>query len=115
MTTSLKSILQKAWSEETAYNNDWDSTLIEKNQCGHTSLIVHYVTGAKIFFLAKENHFYNVLNGEIIDLTKEQFNYPLDYSTGIEVPSLSLRVHPDTSERFGIVVGNILKNILHGI
>lgn len=109
---TLINLLKNAWCEETAYNK-WDPDNPAMNQCGVTSLLVHHVTGADIYYMAKENHFFNKLNGEVLDLTKDQFEYNLDYTQGVKIDPIALRVHPDTSKRFGILIGKIFKNLLH--
>ena len=36
--------------------------------------------GGDIYKHNKENHYFNVIDGKVIDLTKDQFDYELDYT-----------------------------------
>ena len=59
------------------------------------------IIGGDIYKHNIESHYYNVINGKIIDLTKEQFTYDLDYTNGkIKQPILS---ESKTKERFQIL------------
>ncbi|MDR2191165.1 MAG: class I tRNA ligase family protein [Candidatus Peribacteria bacterium] len=53
-------------------------------QCIPTALLVQSLFGGEVYKLEQDNHYYNVINGEIVDLTKDQFNYELDYTVGIK-------------------------------
>ena len=54
-----------------------------------------------------EFHYYNIIDGKIVDLTKEQFDYDLDYSLGKKKqPSL---VKAKTKKRFQILKEKIEK------
>jgi len=83
----LKIQLLKAYNIDTVnskYKEKWNKNNPTYGQCAITSILVQNLFGGDIYKLEKENHYYNFINGEIIDLTKEQFDCELDYSSGIK-------------------------------
>lgn len=83
----LKEKLLKVYSKDTAhkdYRENWNIDNPTYGQCVPTVLLVKELFDGEIYKLEEEFHYYNLINEEIIDLTKEQFNYDLDYSKGIK-------------------------------
>lgn len=79
MKNDLLSVLRKSWSIHSS--SKWSLDNPAKGQCGVTSLVVQDILGGDIkkTFLDEGWHFYNVINGERMDFTKEQFSYIIDY------------------------------------
>jgi hypothetical protein len=76
----LKEILRKAWSKETSADpENWSNENPAYGQCAVTALIVNDIFGGKIVWAEvdvngkKVSHYFNVVEGEEIDLTREQF------------------------------------------
>ncbi len=77
----LKENLLKVYDSKTAYPKcSWSKDNPTLGQCAVTSLIVKDYFGGDIYKHNKENHYFNVIDGKVIDLTKEQFDYELDYT-----------------------------------
>jgi hypothetical protein len=53
--------------------------------CYIASQVFAYLTGAEVWAVDTGEHYWNVLDGEIWDLTKEQFNFKYNYN-GYKVP-----------------------------
>ncbi len=104
----LESILDKVYRKETAHP-DWQEKWNKNNptygQCVPTALLVQYYFGGDIYKHNKENHYFNVIDGQVMDLTKEQFVCKLDYSNSHQKqPDLT---KSQTQERF-----DLLKNLV---
>jgi hypothetical protein len=111
----LKEVLLKVYDKSTAHykwKSKWKKTNPTIGQCVPTALLVQYYFGGDIYKHNVESHYYNVINGEVIDLTKEQFNYELDYTNDKkQQPILS---QSKTKERFELLkekVENYIKQM----
>lgn len=83
----LKKKLLRVYDETTVHPNWRDGWSIDNptyGQCVPTSLLVQNLFGGEIYKLEQDSHYYNVIKDKIVDLTKEQFNYELDYSKGVK-------------------------------
>lgn len=51
--------------------------------CAITALVVKDYLGGMIgkIYVDGVSHYFNIIDGKIIDLTASQFNHPVDYST----------------------------------
>ncbi len=71
--------LKKAWCKEScspSLREKWPNGNIAKGQCFVTAAAVRETFGGEIFELhitEKEIHYYNIIDGEIVDLSSEQF------------------------------------------
>ena len=76
----LFSVIQDAWSEETSPH--WRPDNPPFGQGAVTALVVHDLFGGDIVKAEAPSgwHFYNVVEGERYDLTRDQFLEPLGYS-----------------------------------
>ena len=100
----LKSNLDKVYCKETAHP-DWQAKWNKNNstcgQCVPTALLVQHYFGGEIYKHNVENHFFNVIDRQVIDLTKEQFDYELDYKNSqAKQPDLT---KAKTQERFELL------------
>lgn len=100
----LKKVLIAAYDKNTAHykwKEKWSKDNPTVGQCVPTALLVQYYFGGDIYKHNLESHYYNIINGKVIDLTKEQFTYDLDYTNGkIKQPTLS---QSKTKERFEVL------------
>ena len=83
----LKRKLLSVYSIDTVrddYKIGWSNCNPTYGQCAVTSLLVRELFGGEIYKLEKEKYYNNLINDEVIDLTKERFEYNLDYSKGIK-------------------------------
>ena len=100
----LKEILNKVYQKDTAHPK-WRARWSKENntcgQCVPTALVVQYYFGGEIYKHNNESHYFNVISGEVVDLTKEQFDYELDYTNSRpKQPDLH---SPQTKERYELL------------
>ena len=79
----LKEQLLKIYDKSTvvpSHRAKWSKANPTYGQCVPTTLLVQELFGGDIYYLTANKHYYNVIDGKIIDLTKDQFDYKLDYS-----------------------------------
>lgn len=74
----LKLIFEECWNIDTCYPKSkdlWDEENKCLGQCAVTALIVNDFLGGEIrkCIVGKISHYYNFIDGKIVDLTKEQF------------------------------------------
>lgn len=75
----LNEYLLKIYSKDTCYSkcmDDWNTDNLSLGHCAIVSLLVNDYFGGDIYKIKVDNisHYFNVINNEIIDLTKNQFN-----------------------------------------
>ena len=85
----VRQILEKSWSKETCslgLKDNWTKDNKALGQCAVTALVVNDFLGGKIMRCMCESgsHYYNLINGEVVDLTDSQFKEIPDYSLGEE-------------------------------
>ena len=115
-------IMLKSWVKESAYpsaQKDPQFNLANDptyGQCAVTAMLVNKFFGGdirKIHVSGGGTHYFNVINGQIFDLTRDQFdlyNIPVDYSTGINVPLQYCGKNANTKARYDILEKNLIKN-----
>ncbi len=87
---SLIHIIKQAWDKETAQNpDDWSEANPARGQSILSALVLENYLDGDIFQLnvmykgKEESHYYNIIDGEVIDLTASQYKgIILDYSLG---------------------------------
>lgn len=106
----LKSILSNVYVRKTAhpdYQEKWNKENVMIGQCVPTTLLVQYYFGGEIYKQTNENHYFNIIDGQVVDLTKEQFDYELDYSNSQQKqPDLT---KAQTLERFELLKSRVEK------
>ena len=109
---NLKKILLNVYDESTVHHNwkaKWNKENPTYGQCVPTALLVQHYFGGDIYKHNIEFHYYNVIDGNVVDLTKEQFEYELDYSNGKKKqPTLT---ELQTKERFELLKTSVEKYI----
>jgi histone deacetylase complex regulatory component SIN3 len=111
----LKNILIDAWSKETCspgLRNEWSKENPSLGQCAVTALIVNDFFGGEIMrcMASSGSHYYNMIDNELVDLTKEQFlgEEPL-YDDGKERTREYLLGNEDTKKRYLLLKKNLLE------
>ncbi len=90
--TELENALLKSWSKETSYcPNEWNELNPSFGQCAITALIVNDYFGGDIVWSEallpsgqKISHFFNVIDGKEVDLTRSQFPEGTTIPEGVE-------------------------------
>ena len=108
---TLKQALLNCWNKETCYPpvaNDWSSKNPARGQCGATVLVVHDYFGGEILkakFEDGTSHFWNLINGKEIDLTRSQF----DKNKSIPTPKILSRKEVEEHRKYDSTFYAILK------
>ena len=116
----VRTMLEKSWSMETCCLGLKDNRTIDKKslgQCAVTALIVNDFLGGKIIRCMCESgsHYYNLINGNIVDLTSSQFNEIPDYTNGEERTREYLLSNKDTMKRYKLLLNKVKDNFVkHG-
>lgn len=116
MLDELKKAIEKSWSKETCYPNirdTWNESNPSTGQCAITVLIVNDFLGGKIMRTMCNgiSHYYNLVNGKVIDLTKDQFEGEIpNYEIGEERSREYLLSSPDTTNRYKILLEKVKDN-----
>ena len=114
----LERILKISWSKDTCVSSlqeIWNKDNPALGQCAITSLIVNDFIGGKIMrcMCSSGSHYYNLINGNIVDLTLEQFGSekPL-YKDSSERTREYLLSNNDTRERYIMLLKNVKDNFI---
>lgn len=110
--------LKNAWCKEScspSLRENRPDGSIARGQCFVTAVAVRDAFGGEVFELhisEEEIHYYNIIDGEIVDLSSEQFGEPITsdfYRTGI--PSdLSLRLSdPIKKKRYEALISRMYR------
>lgn len=104
--------LRKCYSKDTAYpkcKEKWNVNNLTCGQCAITALIIQECFGGTIHRISvneNETHYFNIINGNIIDLTKEQFdveNIKIEYEPNELVSKEKILSNSNTKERYNIL------------
>lgn len=113
----LTKIIELSWSKDTcvlSLQDEWNSEFKNLGQCDVTALIVNDFIGGKIMRCMSEtgSHYYNLINGEIVDLTKNQFKVLPNYSDSVERTREYLLNNNDTKNRYKLLLSNVKDNFI---
>lgn len=105
--------LKNAWCKEScspSLRENWPNGNIAKGQCFVTAVAVQETFGGEVFELKiseQEIHYYNVIDGEIVDLSSGQFGEHISsdfYSAGT-LSNIPLRMSdPIKKERYEVLI-----------
>lgn len=102
----LEEILRKSWSKETCSPGLKEIYSADNPSLGHcaiTAMIVNDLFGGKIMrcMASTGSHYYNLIDGKIVDLTVEQFQGEIpQYEQGEERTMEYLLSNEDTKKRY---------------
>lgn len=109
----LEKILYDCYSKDLCYykvQNEWNESNKYLGMCAITALIVNDYFGGTIgkIYVNGISHYFNIINNKIIDLTKKQFNFNIDYSKYQLVDRKDLLTE-DTKNRYNILKDKLIK------
>ena len=110
-------MLEKSWSLETCFpsgQNLWTKENPSFGQCAITALILNDLFGGKIMrcMWGNNSHYYNFINDELVDFTKDQFiGETPDYKNGEERTREYLLSSEDTKKRYEILLKKVYENL----
>lgn len=108
--------LKNAWCKEScspSLRENWPNGNLAKGQCFVTAMAVNEVFGGDVFELRiteKEIHYYNVIDGEIVDLSSEQFDEHITvdfYRAGTPTDIVLRMSDPVKKERYAVLISRI--------
>ena len=111
MLNELEEILRKCYSKETTYyknREEWSRKNPTSGQCAITALIVQDYFGGTIHRVKVKNetHYFNIINEQIVDFTKEQFevkNVQVIYDNSELINRGELLANADTLQRYNML------------
>ncbi len=118
MLEELKKVIEISWSKETCYptlQDTWNKQNPSIGQCAITTLIVNDFLGGKIMRTMCNgiSHYYNLVNGKVVDLTVSQFEGEIpNYALGEERTREYILSSSDTLNRYKILLQNVKDNFI---
>ena len=109
----IEKLLRANYTKETshsAFKNRWSKENPTCGQCAITSLIVQKYLGGTINRIKLSNgdtHYFNIVNGQIVDLTREQFdieNINISYDEYEIIDGQTLLKNEDTRQRYNLLL-----------
>lgn len=88
----FEKVLQKSWSKDTSYcPDDWGNSNSSFGQCAVSALVVNDYFGGDIVWSdallptgQKVSHYFNLIDGKVVDLTRSQFPEGTVIPEGVE-------------------------------
>ena len=108
----FEKMLRTCYSIVTAYPNDREKWSIDNPTCGQcaiTALIIQENFGGTIYKIninENETHYFSIINGEIVDITREQFDVngiKIKYEPNEIVSREKILSNSNTNERYNIL------------
>ena len=105
----LETILNSLYSKETCYpecRNQWNDDNKTLGHCAIVALIINDYFGGYICKIKVNNisHYFNLIDGEIVDLTSEQFNInDISYANYVIKTREDVLMNEDTKKRYEIL------------
>lgn len=108
--------IKNAWCKEScspSLRENWPNGNIAKGRCFVTAIAVWETFGGEVFELKiseNEIHYYNVINGKIVDLRSEQFgeNITADFYRTGKLSNVALRMSdPIKKDRYAVLISCI--------
>lgn len=113
--------IKNAWCKEScspSLRENWPNGNIAKGQCFVTAIAVWETFGGEVFELKiseNEIHYYNIVDGEIVDLSSEQFgeNITTDFYRAGKLSNVALRMSDSIKkDRYAVLISRINSNLL---
>jgi hypothetical protein len=83
MMNITKSYFLKHWSKQTSHSDEWSQQKPSKGQCAISSIAIQDLLGgdiAKIRLPDGQSHYFNLIGGNIYDITDDQFGDAIEYN-----------------------------------
>ena len=113
----LESMLKKSWTKDTCVascRDGWSEENPCVGQCAITALIVNDYIGGKIMrcMTSTGSHYFNMIDGIVVDLTKDQFEERVPYEESSERTREYLLSNEDTKNRYFELLKNLKSSFL---
>lgn len=101
--------LRCSWGYDTSIDRNWSVENLGLGQCAITALLVQSELGGSIVKDSKHSHYWNIVQGIPIDLTRDQFGYETvlsqgEYKTREDILGSSRAKEAKTSERYATLL-----------
>lgn len=112
----MQKVLLECYSKDLCYpkvQHDWSEFNKCFGMCVITSLIINDYFGGDIckIYVDGISHYFNLIDNKIIDLTKSQFNYEIDYKD-YQIIDREKILTDDTKNRYNILRTRLIKKLL---
>ena len=116
---TIKSLLLDCYSKDICYPKVQENWTIENKcfgMCAITALIINDYFGGHICKIKVDDisHYFNLINNEIIDLTKSQFSHEPDY-TNYELIDRKTILTDNTTARYNLLKNRLFQKLLSSI
>lgn len=110
---NLQEILMRCYSKDLCYpkiQNSWNENNKCLGMCAITSLIVNDYFNGEIckIYVDDISHYFNLIEGEIIDLTSNQFTHEIDYN-GYQIIDRNKILTDNTKHRYNRLKKKLIK------
>ena len=108
-------VLLSCWSKETAdpeQNGEWNRANVTAGQSDVSSMLVFDMFGGSIHKTELDGraHYFNKINGNVIDITREQYEIakiPVSYDKNEEISRSDLASDEERAERYKLLLKRI--------
>lgn len=116
---NIKNVLLECYSKDLCYSKLRDSWNVANKclgMCAITSLIINDYFGGSIckVYVAGISHYFNMIDGKIVDLTSSQFEHDIDYR-GYQVVCREDMLNDDTEFRYNLLKIRVANRLLRHI
>lgn len=115
----IKSAIIECYSRDLCYPkvlDKWNENNKCFGMCAITSLIINDYFGGDIckIYVNNISHYFNLIDGNIIDLTSSQFGFPIDYAD-LEIVDREKILTDDTKQRYNILKQRLINKLIKQI
>ena len=108
-------VLLSCWSKETSnptQNEEWNRANVTAGQSDVSSMLVFDMFGGSIHKseIDGKTHYFNKINGNVIDITREQYEIakiPVSYNEGEEISRNELASDEELAKRYKLLLKRI--------
>lgn len=106
--------IRRAWGGDTSADENWTPENPELGQCAVTALILQDIFGGELLRTVAngESHYYNSIDGQIVDLTRAQFDEPLELEEPVERERGYVLSFPITASRYERLLSRLVEQQL---
>jgi hypothetical protein len=101
---------KRAWARETSAAAEWTTKEPELGQCAVTALLVQDAYGGvlKRALVNSVSHYWNEVDGQVVDLTRAQFEAPLSIEGEIERERDYVLSNEATAARYALLKNTVV-------
>ena len=114
MNNYAKKYFSKFWSKDTSHYNEWSINNPSHGQCVISAIALQEIIGgkiAKVTLVDGKTHYFNIIGGNVYDLTSDQFQSPIQYFPYEVVSKDHLLSNQKTATRYNLLYNNLIQEI----